>query len=1018
MQRSLSVLIFISLVFFQINSIQSQSFSVLSRQADSLYRANGPSAAEPLHIKRVELSLSAYGDTSTQHLRANYDLCRVLYEQMKLDQLPARFSYIEAMLAKRNIELDPLLIGYYRVRLAHASFASDHPSGLVWAQKSMELCTRLYGENAPKTLDATNNVAFSLIRNKQYVKAKNTFLQLKNKIDQYNNKDIGAYISLYFNLAEIHEFEGDYQNAVKYFSLTKDLLDSVKDKANAVDIQLRILTIKILHLNNTANIQQWLYEHLDNSEAVYGKNTHQFAKAQIRVAEIFINQRIPQAAIPLLNESAEILIRVNGENSAEYAINLRALGNAYYHVNALKHAVEKHNQAYDIFEKKLKPGDREILFTLEHAIMDFQKLGDLERVDSLSKIYMAKSNEFEGIYEDRLHIKSILSKLYYRQGRLDLCAANANEYKTLVDSNQAAFKSRKLSDYWSIMTNLYQAEGNQEKSRDAIYQWMKVNDEDLTHRLFSISENDRLSFVHQFNEIHAYLLSSFLDKGYNAESAATVYNAILKHKSLVLQSNKAYENAISNLKDSAVIQLAHDWRSAKNRLSHLSSLPQNLLKNYDYDLEQLTRETQILEGKIIEQVPEISQYLTTSGRTWLDIQQALPPKSAAIDIVRFYHRNREEDAYDKIMYAVFIIRPGDKAPQIAFIENGNDLNSFLYERLCQEIKAQGKTSSTVFQAYWGKIEPFLARINTLYIAPDGIFHKINLAILQTSDGKLLSEKYQINTLPTLTNIVGRSNQAVSTSNATAYLIGNPQFDLQENGMEMPSTGNIKRSITLDNELPNPGTNLLPLPETAFEISDIAQILQSKGYTINTLLDTAATVTNVQKIQQSRILHIATHGYFLKSPKREKFLFNEEMTTDRPELRSMLFFAGASNTIRGTQLPEWIGDGILTALEAENLNLLNTELVVLSACDTGLGIIENGEGVFGLQRAFQIAGAKYVLISLWEVDDKETRNFMREFYQNYVVKNNSIPDAFHATQLNMLKTGKRISDWGAFVLIRN
>lgn len=99
----------------------------------------------------------------------------------------------------------------------------------------------------------------------------------------------------------------------------------------------------------------------------------------------------------------------------------------------------------------------------------------------------------------------------------------------------------------------------------------------------------------------------------------------------------------------------------------------------------------------------------------------------------------------------------------------------------------------------------------------------------------------------------------------------------------------------------------------------------------------------KSIHRPRILHIATHGHFLKSPKREKMLFDETETAENPMLRSMLFFAGANNILRGETLPSSIGDGVFTAYEASNLDLMGTELVVLSACKTELGVIENGRG---------------------------------------------------------------------------
>ncbi|MDD3859329.1 MAG: CHAT domain-containing protein, partial [Bacteroidales bacterium] len=128
----------------------------------------------------------------------------------------------------------------------------------------------------------------------------------------------------------------------------------------------------------------------------------------------------------------------------------------------------------------------------------------------------------------------------------------------------------------------------------------------------------------------------------------------------------------------------------------------------------------------------------------------------------------------------------------------------------------------------------------------------------------------------------------------------------------------------------------------------------------------------------------------------------------------LLFAGANYLWRGVKLPSNIDDGILTAYEVSNLNLNNTKLVVLSACETGLGEISDGEGVYGMQRAFKIAGSEYLIMSLWQVPDKETAEFMQLFY-SYCLQNNKIGDAFRKAQSEMREKYEDFY-WAAFVLV--
>jgi CHAT domain-containing protein len=176
----------------------------------------------------------------------------------------------------------------------------------------------------------------------------------------------------------------------------------------------------------------------------------------------------------------------------------------------------------------------------------------------------------------------------------------------------------------------------------------------------------------------------------------------------------------------------------------------------------------------------------------------------------------------------------------------------------------------------------------------------------------------------------------------------------------------------------------------------------------------------------RYVHVATHGFFFPDP--EKNYDNMSMTmgneqfivfkmSDNPLNRAGLLFSGANTVWTGGERPEGLDDGILTAYEASNLNLWNTELVVLSACETGLGEIKGSEGVFGLQRAFMAAGANYIIMSLWKVPDKETSEFMTKFYEG-LFAGQTIPEAFNTTREYMKnKYRNEPYKWAAFVLVR-
>jgi CHAT domain-containing protein len=171
-------------------------------------------------------------------------------------------------------------------------------------------------------------------------------------------------------------------------------------------------------------------------------------------------------------------------------------------------------------------------------------------------------------------------------------------------------------------------------------------------------------------------------------------------------------------------------------------------------------------------------------------------------------------------------------------------------------------------------------------------------------------------------------------------------------------------------------NLTALPGTQTDVENIGNLMTAKSWQPEVLTGDKALEETLKDCFKPRVMHIATHGYF----------HGDTTGTQNPLLQSGLMLTGAAQTLEGNK-DEMMEDGILTAYEAMNLNLDNTELVVLSACETGLGTVSNGEGVYGLQRAFKVAGAKTIIMSLWKVNDEATQELMTAFYENWLTTEN-------------------------------
>jgi CHAT domain-containing protein/antitoxin component YwqK of YwqJK toxin-antitoxin module/Flp pilus assembly protein TadD len=362
------------------------------------------------------------------------------------------------------------------------------------------------------------------------------------------------------------------------------------------------------------------------------------------------------------------------------------------------------------------------------------------------------------------------------------------------------------------------------------------------------------------------------------------------------------------------------------------------------------------------------------------------------------------------VYLVLVLT-SNGLPMWTVLENGEQLEGKYLKNYRNNIKfkTQDKYSYTQF---WKPIVPYLQGITKIYASLDGVYNSLSLATLyNTETQKYLSDELQIQLISNSTNLITyqKDSQKLNKNvqDYQVHLFGAPEY--AKNKITIP-TETEKGKITLDSTqrfLSSDG-KIAELIGTKIEVEAITKHCQSQNLPTKTYLHEEATEDALKKLKSPYILHIATHGYFLNDITHEKMI-------DSPLLRCGLLLADAEN---GLKTGETVGkeNGVLTAQEALNLNLDGTDLVVLSACETGLGEIRNGEGVFGLQRAFQQAGAKTVLMSLWTVSDNATQELMTLFYENLITKKQPKRLAFQNAQNDLKKKFPEPYFWGAFVMV--
>lgn len=377
-----------------------------------------------------------------------------------------------------------------------------------------------------------------------------------------------------------------------------------------------------------------------------------------------------------------------------------------------------------------------------------------------------------------------------------------------------------------------------------------------------------------------------------------------------------------------------------------------------------------------------------------DIKNVLDADEASVEIMQIPVYKR---TFTGVMeYYALVTKNENAAPLLVKLGTSEVLDDKYYKYYKNTIRLKKKDELTYAQ-FWGPLEPLIEDIKNLFLSFDGIYNQVNVNTLLSESGYVI-DRWNIVFLTNTADLPGNKEAALTKLKKNVWLLGYPNY--------------------------GESRDILPLPGTKEEVEKIDEILRSAGIETILKLGDEASEYNVKKASNFAIYHFATHGFFLADagnlPQEQLFGIEPEVARENPMLRSGILLKGAADTFHGLDHKEFNdqNNGILTAYEAMNLHLDDTELVVLSACETGLGDMKAGEGVYGLQRAFLVAGSDRIIMSLWKVSDEATRELMTMFYSNLIKYNNDVRRAFKAAQLALKQKYPEPYYWGAFVLIES
>jgi CHAT domain-containing protein len=613
------------------------------------------------------------------------------------------------------------------------------------------------------------------------------------------------------------------------------------------------------------------------------------------------------------------------------------------------------------------------------------------------------------------------------------------EYAQAEPLYQQALQIRKATlgenhpDYAKSLNNLavlYQNMGKYAQAEPLLQQAQDIRIRQLESTFPSLSEKEKEQFLATFEDEFESFHSFALRRG-NPALAQRQYNNALLLKGILLQSATQLRSRVLASADAALLATFERWETYKRQWLNAINLTIAERQQRGLDITALENTINELEKDLSRRSDAFAE--NKRRVTWQDVQKRLQPNQAAVEIVRF--RLYDKQWKDTVRYAALVLTPQLKQPQVVVLPHGDLMEARGtqgYRAAVAALRGVGVATEeestmpadSLYRLFWQPIQQTLDSLGgcrTVYLSPDGAFHQINLLTLPHPRGGYLADVIDLRIVGSTRDLV-QPRKAASAAQPAA-LFGFPDYAAAPKaagGDELLAAATASGYATY-RALERTG-NISPLPGTRTEVANISNIMRQQNIAHQVWQETAASEAQLRSLRSPRVLHIATHGFFEATaeqhPERLSLSgLGGERAFENPYLRCGLYLAGAQHSLQNrAQIPAGTNDGILTAYEAASLRLDGTELVVLSACETGLGVSKNGEGVYGLHRAFQTAGAQAVIYSLWKVADEQTQELMSDFYRRWLVEKKSKRQAFNEAQAALRQKHPAPYFWGAFVLV--
>ncbi len=713
--------------------------------------------------------------------------------------------------------------------------------------------------------------------------------------------------------------------------------------------------------------------------------------------------------------------------------NLENLAQIYFQLGKIEKAKNICNGVLEFRTNQLGKNHPTVALSLKLLAKIQSKQNDF---DSARKTYFRILEIFRNYYgENSLYTASTYSDLAQLYTDYNM-PAKAEEYlaKTI------AIRSKELLSNHPLVANSYldiaESQLMQNKINQSFNNMLKglKDRREFIDRVFRYASSEqKLLYIKDHPLIYDPLLILAV-KNKSDKTIRAASEMVLRGKGLVIDalSEDKYITACED--DFEISVLVKKYTDICTRIAAMAiATKSSVINTKEIEiLEILYKTRDSYEAELSKNCATFNDFDKLDDITLEKISSMLPANTLFIDYVKFHPTIGDP----RSNYLAYVLSPNG---EISLLDLGDaesidrlvfEAREKIQESRFQIYSTQSKQLEDDFKIlshalYQKIVDPFekqLKGVQKIFIAPDSDLNLIPFEIFVDNNNSYLIETVEISYLSSGRDLIPQSNEFSEPYGLIVEAA--PDFNYKNSSQKFIKTNHVQPKYNSEIPPARSSGNCLenafsPLSYSREEGEHLIKLFKKKYSNEYAKLyyNADATTTVLSELKKPpRFVHLSTHGFFCQD--------NDNLYLKNPLLRSGLAFTGANFTISGeVETPFTYDDGLLTALEVTGLNLVGTELVTLSACETGIGETVNGEGVFGLRRAFQIAGAKSILMSMWKISDKGTADLMRRFYDK-LFSGSSKQKALRDSALEILKKSREEHGhghpylWGGFILTGN